>query len=376
MSKISMWNMKTVLTVVLSVHALVACGISLLAPSSGEVVSLMTDRQREFVRLPREKRAIFFDDDHPDMERYVRTIGSEPRPVELKWVGIGKKFKVSVHKKGNEKAFFEAIVATNCVYMWNLEIGESYVWTVCDSGENASSEFRTEELAPRLIRIPGERGTRGIPNFRDIGGRRVSSGRRVRQGMIYRSAGLNENSITNGVPGRARLSEFWRSYMTDTLGLRTDIDLRSDRERSGMTCSPLGSNVRFVHDWDNYRGYAMIHDAGKDATRRIFRLLMDKNAYPLVFHCIGGADRTGTVATLLHGILGASEEDIWLDYQVTAWCAGINDAKHLKWFKSMIRSFDKFEGETLSQRISAYFRSIGFTDADLDCIREILLSPR
>ena len=119
----------------------------------------------------------------------------------------------------------------------------------------------------------------------------------------------------------------------------------------------------------------MIHDAGKDATRKVFRLFMDRANYPIVFHCIGGADRTGTVATLLHGVLGLSDEDIWLDYQITAWHGGINDAKHYRWFRNLVASFDRFEGETLSQRICAYFRSIGFSDADLDRIRAILLEP-
>ena len=280
---------------------------------------------------------------------------------------------MSVFKKGCGTPFFETHAKTNCVCVWNLEIGETYVWTVSRDGESATSEFRTEDVAPRLIRIPGERGLRGVPNFRDMGGRRVADGRRVRQGLVYRSSGLNNNASTNGTPGTARLTERWRRYIVETLGIRTDIDLRSDRERLGMSCSPLGPDVRFVHDWENYHGYSNIHSNGKEATRRIFRLLMERENYPLVFHCIGGADRTGTVATLLHGVLGVGDDEIRLDYQITAWQGGVNDAKHYRWFNNLVASFDKFEGATLSQRICAYFRSIGFSDSDLDRIREILL---
>ena len=366
---------RTAVSAAFAAWAATAAAITPLAPQSGEVVPLLTERQREFVRLSRERRDGFFDDARPDLERSASEIRSVPRPVELKWRETGGPFAVSVVKKGCGKPFFEAETSTNRVFVWNLEIGETYVWTVRGGGESAVSEFRTEDLAPRLIRIPGERGLRGVPNFRDIGGRRTASGRRVRQGLVYRSSGLNNNASTNGTPGTARLTERWRRYITDTLGIRTDIDLRSDRERLGMERSPLGPDVRFVRDWDNYRGYSMIHDAGKDATRKVFRLFMDRANYPIVFHCIGGADRTGTVATLLHGVLGLSDEDIWLDYQITAWHGGINDAKHYRWFRNLVASFDRFEGETLSQRICAYFRSIGFSDADLDRIRAILLEP-
>ena len=345
-----------------------------LSPKDGETVPLLTERQREFVRLSREERAVFFDDARPEMERNVREIGYLPRPVTLRWKELGEA-EVTVAKKGDAKPFFETRTATNCVCVWNLEIGATYVWTVRRGEQSASSEFHTEDLAPRLIRIPGECGLRGVPNFRDMGGRRVASGRRVRQGLAYRSAGLNDNASTNGTPGRARLTGRWRRYIVDTLGIRTDIDLRSDRERFGMTGSPLGPSVRFVHDWNNYNDYSKVHREGKEATRKIFRLLMDRDSYPLVFHCIGGADRTGTVATLLHGVLGASDEDIWLDYQITAWYGSVNDARHMRWFSKFISTFDKFEGATLSQRICAYFRSIGFTDADLDRIRSILLEP-
>lgn len=397
-----------------------AGAIAIVSPKAGDEVKLLTDRQREFVKMSRAERAVFFDDSHPEKEKEVTHIRSYPRSVLLQWEGKGR-FSVAVTKKGADKPFVEATVKTNRLYVSNLEIGCEYSWTVRQNGDSGTSFFRTEDLAPRLIGIPGDKGLRGVPNFRDIGGRMTSSGRRVRQGMAYRSAGLNNNAsvvmytvdevhelekagklasmgevgknlsrkiragqklekayirlVKKGPTeqGSARLTERWRRYITDVLGIKTDIDLRSDGERFAMKESPLGPSVAFVHDWDNYRGYSMVHTAGKEATKKIFRMFMDKSTYPVVFHCIGGADRTGTVAALLEGVLGVSDEDIWLDYQITAWQGGVNDARHLGWFSSFIRSFDKFEGDTISKRMCAYFRSIGFSEADLERIRDILL---
>ena len=73
------------------------------------------------------------------------------------------------------------------------------------------------------------------------------------------------------------------------------------------------------------------------------------------------------------GILINHDDEIWKDYQITAWHGGVNDAKHLGWFTAFVKSFDKFEGATLSARIRKYVLWLGFTQQDIDTIRSILL---
>ena len=174
-------------------------------------------------------------------------------------------------------------------------------------------------------------------------------------------------------PGTARLTEEWRRYMCKTLGIKTDIDLRSAHERFGMTGSPLGPDVKFVTLEDELHGYSAVHTVGAEDVRRVLRVFLDRANYPIDFHCIGGADRTGTVAAILFGILGIDDDEIWKDYQITAWQGGVNDAKHLGWFAAFVKSFDKFEGATLSERIRKYVLWLGFTEQDIDTIRGIML---
>ena len=109
--------------------------------------------------------------------------------------------------------------------------------------------------------------------------------------------------------------------------------------------------------------------------RRVLRVFLDRANYPIDFHCIGGADRTGTVATILHGILGLDDDEIWKDYQVTAWQGGVNDTRHLKWFSDFVKSFDKFEGATLSERIRKFVLRLGFSEEDMQKIRDIMFDP-
>ncbi len=392
--------------------AAVAQAITLISPPSGATVPLLSEKQKAFMSLSREEREVFFDDSQPAKEKAIKRYRSDPQPVRLAWKGKGP-FTVTVTKRGDAEPWFDATVATNRVDVWNLEIGQTYDWSVQAGGECAKGTFVTEDVAPRLIRIPK------VPNFRDMGGR-VINGRRVRQGLVYRSSGLNNNAkgifytydeivqleaegklagmgylgakysktLKAGreldknylrlkkprpsAPGTDRLTEKWREYICRKLGIKTDIDLRSNHERFGMTGSPLGPSVKFVTMEDEYHGYASVHQRGAEDTRRVLRVFLDRANYPIDFHCIGGADRTGTVATILHGILGLDDDEIWKDYQITAWQGGVNDAKHLGWFTKFVASFDKFEGATLAERIQKYVLGLGFTEKDLETIREIM----
>ena len=396
--------------------ASLAEAITLVSPKDGAIVPLLSEKQKAFMAMSREERAKFFDDAQPKMERAIKRYRSEPRPVVLEWSGAGGPCEVVVTRRGAKSPWFAATVATNRIEVWNLEIAAAYDWTVRCAGETAKGSFMTEDQAPRLMRIPK------VPNVRDLGGR-VIDGRRVRQGLVYRSSGLNNNAAAvyytleeikkleaDGAlasmgelgakysaklkrgkeldrkylrlikseptkPGTARLTEEWRRYMVEQLGIKTDVDLRSTRERFGMTCSPLGPGVRFVTMPTNYHGYASVHTTGADDTRRVLRVFLDRSNYPIDFHCIGGADRTGTVATILHGILGLDDDEMWKDYQITAWQGGVNDARHLRWFTDFVKSFDRFEGATLAERIRKYVLWLGFTEADMQKIRDIMLEP-
>ncbi len=265
----------------LAAFALVAGAqaLTLTSPQNGATVPLLSEKQKAFMRMTREERAPFFDDAQPKKEREVRSYRSEPKPVRLAWEGTGP-FEVTVAKRGAAETWFRAAVASNRVDVWNLEVGQAYEWTVRAGDACAKGTFVTEDVAPRLIRVPG------VPNMRDLGGR-VAGGRRVRQGLVYRSSGLNNNA--KGIyytydeikqleadgklagmgplgakysaklkagkaldkrylrlkkprpsePGTARLTEEWREYMCKTLGIKTDIDLRSARRvrRSVRTSS-------------------------------------------------------------------------------------------------------------------------------------------
>ncbi len=78
----------------------------------------------------------------------------------------------------------------------NFKIGQKYYWKVTGVSKDrkkevtsAVSTFTTEDMAPRWIKLEGRVG-----NTRDLGGWKTADGRRIKQNMIFRGQGLNDNS--------------------------------------------------------------------------------------------------------------------------------------------------------------------------------------
>ncbi len=109
--------------------------------------------------------------------------------------------------------------------------------------------------------------------------------------------------------------------------------------------------------------------------------MADKDNYPLIFHCWGGADRAGTVALLLEAVLGWSDEMILREYQWTSlsiWGSkgrkGDNGFEGYTATLELLRSYDTING-SLRKGAANYLRSIGVTDTQIQAIREIMLEP-
>jgi hypothetical protein len=142
-----------------------------------------------------------------------------------------------------------------------------------------------------------------------------------------------------------------------------------------MECSPLGSSVEWVNVSliGGYGGFSK--EETFECKRRIFRTIFDRNAYPIIVHCIGGADRTGMVSFMVEALLGADDNTLTLDYLVTGLASGVTDSKHKGCFDSMMRSFKALPGETNAEKMNGMFLKMGFTQREIDDFREFMLEP-
>lgn len=213
-----------------------------------------------------------------------------------------------------------------------------------------------------------------VMNMRDMGGWSAGEGRRVRFGRLYRSAAFDRKDKWFDFGGRPTASSETRGFVVGKLGVKTDLDLRAAHEVRGLRESPLGGTVRWVNV-PFTTGIGVNSQEGKEAFRRIFRILQDADNYPIVIHCQFGRDRTGMLCYILNGLLGVSKRDLLDDWQSS-----------LAWFETERYSREKFErevdaafadqpGATIQEKIRAYVKALGFTDAEIDSYIAAAIEP-
>lgn len=404
---------------------LTAGTLEILQPENGATVDLLSKRQYEYLALPRAERVAAFADAG---ERAKLALDrNEPTPLLVSWRWVPEKsevtpgFTVELRRLSEAGARTVAFTTAREPYAFfdNLEIGAAYrVIVTAVAGARAvasvSRDFATSPTPPRLIRVPG------VPNVRDIGGRRAMDGTRIRQGLVYRSAGLNDNpedidfltwdecrrefasgALTNRGPwqakhmakiyagawpsndwhrvpiatarGRERLTDESRRIMLVDLGIRTDLDIRGDKEVEGMSASPLGDRVKWIHvPASAYSGLG--RPRGKELMKKCLDVFLDESNYPIVFHCIGGQDRTGSLAFVIEALMGVEDEELYRDWECSGFTNPGNWFCHKDLFMQLYDNvLGRYPGETTRERAEAYVKDCGLTEKDIVKLRKILL---
>lgn len=238
----------------------------------------------------------------------------------------------------------------NTKYYWKVEAVSQH-----DTLVSSTHSFSTKDCA-RTIKVDG------AYNTRDIGGYKTSSGKTVKQGMIYRSG--NFDSIKE--KGDKTIKE---------LGIRTQLDLRKKGQ------GKVGKKTLPVRNYYHIRGHsyksAWESDEYTEDTIKAMKLFADKENYPIVFHCIYGRDRTGTIAFMVNGLLGVSKEDLYRDYELTFLSkhSGTEAKKKMKKFSRFYRAMKKYKDPTqsLQYNIRAFLVDNGMTVREINNIEDIML---
>lgn len=252
-----------------------------------------------------------------------------------------------------------------------------------------STETRQVPGAPRQVPLTGAR------NFRDLGGYSTASGQTT-WGRLYRADALG------------RLSEDDIAELLKR-GLATVVDLRYEREvLAHPDVFERHATVRYEHNpvllEDIASGavaermrtldlaahnIAMIKQSAQTFTN-LFRLLGQPSAYPLVFHCAGGRDRTGVAAALVLMAAGVPRDEIVQDYLLSnGYLVGLMDEMSETFRKQgidpepIIANLELREDylvpmlDVLEQEyggIDAYLQGIGMTTEELATFRSQFLA--
>jgi protein-tyrosine phosphatase len=173
---------------------------------------------------------------------------------------------------------------------------------------------------PRIVCLEG------CTNFRDLGGYRTADGRRVRHGLVFRSAHLGgltqaDRDVLAGLGVRTVVDLRGLSEAAETPhaleGLGAEIMAAAIEPRIGERIRAALANGGATPDviagfmTEHYREYPAY---GAAAFRTLFTALLDGARRPLVFHCTAGKDRTGFAAALLLSVLGVPWPVILDDY--------------------------------------------------------------
>lgn len=296
-----------------------------------------------------------------------------PEPVEIKWVGEENgSYLVSVSE--NEDFSDSQTYTTTFpeLKIENLYGGQKYFYKIDDAANRKTSGVKSfvTKKAPRTLKIDG------VSNTRDIGGYDVS-GKKVKQGMVYRGA-APEN-----------ISEEGKKLFAE-LGIKTIIDLRGAAERKRIL-----SDINYVELPEKGgpcyasgdRSFTMPEYTS--ALIRSLKVFANAGNYPIYFHCQIGRDRTGTLAFMLNGLLGVDYGNLCMDYELScfseAGCLDYDDKT--KQVERMISNTEgmriyfvkyatskKYDGDDAFHfGLEAFLLDNGLTQSEISAIRDIML---
>ncbi|MBQ9336625.1 MAG: tyrosine-protein phosphatase [Lentisphaeria bacterium] len=358
-------------------------------PADAQVCDLTPKYQRPFLEgkkrpeNPREKGQTTY-----------RAERSHPEPVRVVWQAAGENCTYVLHL--SESADMKDAKSIDCGAKCegavdNLKLGTDYYLQIeaVRNGEKALSavrRFRTLYRPPRWIRVPS------TSNVRDCGGWPAGQGQRVRQGMIYRGAQINSNKVDPFAreterqpivsrrvkPGPGKNDKPWLIkpegvQVMKELGIRSDLDLRHPvLFKLPKPLEPIGAQgLNF-----QLSSYASFLKSEDPKYPDCFRAFLKEENYPVYIHCMGGADRTGTLVMLLLGVLGVSDEDLLKEYELTTFSTVGSRLRDRPKFVEYLKNLDAFApGRSLAEKAEAYWKARGITDAEIARFREIMLEP-
>ena len=253
--------------------------------------------------------------------------------------GVNLKFEV---KEGHEAEKYKVLVADNAefnnakeiettknqVNVKNLFANTEYYWkVVTDTEESEVETFETGDY-PRWITcrsLTGEEDGRGIYNVRDNGGYMTDSGKRVKQGLVYRGGEITTMS-SNGHYNT--ITETAKKAFREDMGMvgGIELDLRGTGDISdGYRANGFAEDGDIEYVMHAIKSYEETFTLTRSEVAPIFEILKTADQKPVYYHCFGGADRTGTIGFLLNGVLGVSYTDLVIDFELTSYSSINNE---------------------------------------------------
>lgn len=260
--------------------------------------------------------------------------------------------------------------------LWNATPGDSLYYRVMTADSTAILQEGTLIASGqvRMIYAPS------VNNIRDMGGWPVQGGGHMRYGILYRGAKLHDaNTVYMSREDSIRLRE---------LNIKCEFDLRGGTEAGGGNSanyySRLGKDVDYKINGHGMYAYTNAVAGYPEYFRYGWNMIRQHvlNGDPTFIHCSHGCDRMGTWAMVIDGLMGVSENDLNLDYELSAFAprAGLWRYRNMHQtipdydFRETIGYIKSLPGETLRDKFEYFVvEKCRISKDDVDALREVLI---
>ena len=277
--------------------------------------------------------------------------------------------KITVTSEDDGKNFTDSLSGST-YEVGNLIPGVVYDYTMYDSSNSAVKSGKIYPTGTRRM-IDGQNNTF---NIRDLGGIQADGGK-LKYGMIYRGSEL-EPLAGYYVSLPTERAEYFRDF----LGIRAELDLRSNAELADYTEQAL-LDADYQHNpITGYQG-AFAFSAAKRGPgttvidKTVIGYIADKlsEGKPVYIHCLEGADRTATVVALVEALCGVSQSDIDKDYEMTSFAKNRQRLRTLESYKNFMASLNKMRGNTLQEKAVSWAQKMGISIETINKLRNALI---
>lgn len=260
--------------------------------------------------------------------------------------------------------------------MWNATPGDTLYYRVMNADGTAVIQEGTLIASGqvRMIYAPS------VNNIRDMGGWPVEGGGHMRYGVLYRGAKLHD--ATNNYLSKED------SIRLRELNIKCEFDLRGSTEAGGGNTannySRLGKDVDYRIVPHGMYAYVSAVASYPQYFRYGWNQIREHvlNGDPTFLHCSHGCDRMGTWAMVIDGLMGVSENNLNLDYELSAFAprSGLWRYRNMQQtipdydFGATIGYIKSLPGETLRDKFEYFVvEKCRIPKADVDAMREVLI---
>lgn len=248
-----------------------------------------------------------------------------PAPVTITWSNPASSntfvtiySDVSLSSSSTVLSPVKAAANATSVDVYNLVPGRKYYYTVSESGSIKEKGYFNTTGRRRMLKISDTKANGRANNCRDLGGMVTKDGtKRIKYGYIFRGSNMDRTTNTE------------KAILMDDLNIRLDVDLRSGSSTSSgyndagnmsayrAFSATNYSTIRYLNSgFSQYNEIVNYPTRVKSVIDAIIDTVLEGNA--AYFHCYVGADRTGFFGLLIEGMLGISEADCSMDYELTS----------------------------------------------------------